>query len=162
MKQDRYTATFDLDDETQAGPLRRTEVMTGEERRRVWSADEKFAIIAESMVEGVVISDVARRYGLRPQQLFGWRSEFKARKAELLKSQKADFFAAIIDDGGPHGQEQHASPAASSPERETPGCRPGDRASSIEISVGRARIVIRGAVDQGTLALVLKTLEDFA
>ena len=161
MKQDRYTAHFDLDDETQAGPPRRTEVMTGEEGRRVWSADEKLAIIAESMVEGVVLSDVARRHGLRPQQLFGWRSEFKARKAELLKSQKADFAAAIVDHDGVRDQ-QHASPAASSPERETPGCRPEDTASSIEISVGRARIVIRGVADQGTLALVLKTLEDFA
>ena len=162
MKQDRYTATFDLDDKTQAGPLRQTEVMTGEERRRVWSADEKLAIIAESMAEGVVISDVARRYGLRPQQLFGWRSEFKARKAKLLKSQKADFAAAIVDHEGCVRDQQHAIPAASFPERKTPGCQPEDTASSIEISVGRARIVICGVADQGALALVLKTLEDFA
>lgn len=160
MEQDRHPLNFDLNDETKVEPLRRIEVITGEERRRAWSPDEKLAIIAESMVEGVVISNVARRHGLRPQQLFGWRSEFKARKAQLLKPQKADFAAAIVDDGRAHDSEQSAQPAILAPKRATSACQSGDTASSIEISVGRAQIVIRGAVDQGTLALVLKTLRD--
>jgi transposase len=35
------------------------------ERRRKWSAQEKAAIVAESLAEGAVVSEVARRHGFR-------------------------------------------------------------------------------------------------
>jgi transposase len=60
-----------MDDHTldpNTGDLRRIEVITGTGRRRRWSAETKTQIIAEASV-----SEVARRHGLRPQQLFGWR-----------------------------------------------------------------------------------------
>src|SRR5215831_21203138 len=55
---------------------RRIEVITGVERRRKWSAQEKAAIVAESLAEGAVVSDVARRHGLNPQQLVRLASAF--------------------------------------------------------------------------------------
>jgi len=111
-------------------PLRRVEVITGVERRRNWSTDEKLSIVAESMVEGVVISDVARRHGLSPQQLFGWRSQFKARAAELLERRAPVFAPAIIDD---------ASATAEQPVRSSD---PVHQASpSIEVTVGRKRLI---------------------
>ena len=48
----------------------RIEVITGVERRRRWARQEKAAIVAESLAEGAGVSDVARRHGLRPKQLF--------------------------------------------------------------------------------------------
>jgi transposase len=54
-------------------PVRRMEVFTGAGRRRSWSAAEKAAIIAESYGAGETVCAVARRHGLTPQQLFGWR-----------------------------------------------------------------------------------------
>src|SRR6476659_9526026 len=55
------------------GTFRRIEVITGTGRRRRWSAQTKAQIIAESFAGEASVSEVARRHGLRPQQLFGWR-----------------------------------------------------------------------------------------
>jgi transposase len=63
-----------ITDETKGG-YRRVEVLTGPGRRRRWSAEEKARIVAETLVPGVRVSDVARRWELHPQQLFGWRHQ---------------------------------------------------------------------------------------
>ncbi len=56
-------------------PTRRIEVFTGAGRRRIWSVDQKAAIVAESCVSGASVCEVARRHGLTPQQLFSWRRQ---------------------------------------------------------------------------------------
>jgi transposase len=59
--------------------IQRIEVITGGgERRRRWSGDEKAEAVEESLQPGVVISQVARRRGLTPQQLFTWRRKAAA------------------------------------------------------------------------------------
>ena len=55
--------------------LRRIEVITGTGRRREWSTSDKTCILLESLEPGANVSEVARRNGLSPQQLFGWRRE---------------------------------------------------------------------------------------
>lgn len=55
--------------------VRRIELITGAERRRRWSSVEKARIVMESLRPGANVSEVARRNGLSPQQLFGWRRE---------------------------------------------------------------------------------------
>ena len=64
----------DVNDAATTG-FRRNEVLTGPGRRRRWSADEKARIVAESLVPGVRVSEVARRWQVCPQQVFGWRRE---------------------------------------------------------------------------------------
>lgn len=61
------------------GEVRRFEVITGVMGRRRWSADDRARIVEEALAPGAVVSEVARRHGLTPQQLFTWRRE--ARKA---------------------------------------------------------------------------------
>ena len=58
---------------------RRLEVINGAGGRRVWSADAKATVLDEMPLPGAVVSVVARRHGLTPQQVFGWRR--KARRA---------------------------------------------------------------------------------
>ena len=53
----------------------RLTIVTGLGRRREWRAAEKARIIIESLTPGANVSEVARRNGLSPQQLFGWRRE---------------------------------------------------------------------------------------
>jgi transposase-like protein len=60
--------------------VRRIEVITGGGGRRRWTVDDKARIVAEKLEAGAAVSVVARRHGLTPQQLFGWRRE--GRKAE--------------------------------------------------------------------------------
>jgi transposase len=53
--------------------IRRLEVITGVGGRRAWSTEDKGRIVAESFAAGANVSAVARRYGLRPQQVYAWR-----------------------------------------------------------------------------------------
>jgi len=64
-------------------PARRLEIFTGAGRRRTWTTAEKAAIVAETYEDGVRTSDVARRHGLTPQQLFGWRRAAQRRDDEI-------------------------------------------------------------------------------
>ena len=68
-------STLDHTLEPKRATVRRLEVITGTGRRRRFSADDKARIIEETLVPGAVVSDVARRHGLSPQQLFTWRRQ---------------------------------------------------------------------------------------
>jgi hypothetical protein len=65
MSRHRFDHSVDHSDDTKdasaAARPRRIEVITGIERRRKWSAQEKAAIVTESLAEGAVVSEVARR-----------------------------------------------------------------------------------------------------
>ena len=41
--------------------MARLEVITSPERRRRWSAEQKRAIVAESLAPGAVVTEIARR-----------------------------------------------------------------------------------------------------
>jgi transposase len=56
-------------------PVRRLEVFTGAGRRRSWSDEDKARIVAESVLGSESVCAVARRHGLSPPQLFGWRRQ---------------------------------------------------------------------------------------
>jgi transposase len=49
------------------------EVLTGPERRRRWSVEEKVAMVRETLEPGKTVSMVARLQGVNPNQLFHWR-----------------------------------------------------------------------------------------
>jgi transposase len=68
-------SAFDRRVDPEVREVRRLEVITGALGRRRWSAEAKARIVAESLAPGVVISEVARRHELRPQQLFAWRHQ---------------------------------------------------------------------------------------
>jgi transposase len=66
-------STFDHTLKPEATEVRRLEVITGTGRRRRFSEDDKARMVEETLAPGAVVSEVARRHGLTPQQLFGWR-----------------------------------------------------------------------------------------
>ncbi len=51
----------------------RMEVLTGPERRRRWSDEEKSRIVREAQEPGVRYADVARRHDISAAQLYQWR-----------------------------------------------------------------------------------------
>ena len=65
-----------LDARQEGGSYRRIELITGERRRRRWTAEEKARIVAESFEEGANISEVARRNGVVRGLLTVWRHKF--------------------------------------------------------------------------------------
>jgi len=66
------------DDAAEPGSVHRLELITGTGRRRHWSHDDKVRIVVESLEPGATVSEVARRHGLSPQQLFAWRRTARA------------------------------------------------------------------------------------
>jgi transposase len=81
-------------------PARRLEVFTGAGRRRVWTAEQKAQIVAECGEIGASVSAVARRHGLTPQQLFGWRRDARHQAKEASVDGTA-FARVIVESDGP-------------------------------------------------------------
>jgi transposase len=51
----------------------RVEIITGRERRRRYTANEKLALVDATMQPGMTVSAVARLHGVSPSLLFKWR-----------------------------------------------------------------------------------------
>ena len=70
---------------TGSGP--RAEILTGPERRRRWSVDQKLAIVAELDRPGSSGAVVAQRYGISTGLLYTWRRQahgLRARSRSLV------------------------------------------------------------------------------
>jgi transposase len=78
-------------------PVHRLEVFTGSGRRRTWSGEDKARIVAEIAASGESVSAVARRHGLSPQQLFGWRRQLRASSVGLSHAEEHPFVPAVLD-----------------------------------------------------------------
>jgi transposase len=65
-------------------PAQRLEIFTGAGRRRAWMAEQKAAIVAESLEDGAPVSQNARRHGLTPQQVFAWRRQARREADEPI------------------------------------------------------------------------------
>ena len=113
--------------------FRRVEVQTGTPRRRRWSDDEKAAIVAESQSPGAQASEIALRYGLHRNQLYGWRRELRVASSR---------FAAV----------------RIAPDTAQAGLS-GAGTIEIEFATG-ARMRITGAVDAATLTAALTVLAE--
>ncbi len=152
MARDRFDHRVDHSDDSKPARLQRVDVITGIERRRDWSTDRKLEIVAESLVDGVVVSDVARRHGISPQQLFGWRAKLRsAISASVPAAAAPPIFTPVLVD------ETSSRRIAASETSLQP-----DGTPQIEITLSTAVVRVRGAVDARTLAAVLKVLKVLA
>jgi transposase len=89
-------STLDHTLKPEATEVRRLEVITGTGRRRQFSEDLKILIVEETLVPGAVVSEVARRHGLSPQQVFTWRRQ--ARQSAGGRGESApEFVPAVVE-----------------------------------------------------------------
>jgi len=63
----------------------RVEVLASIQRRRRYSLDQKLAVLAEAAQPGMSISYVARRHGISPSLLFGWRRRMSEGGKEAVR-----------------------------------------------------------------------------
>ena len=125
-------------------PARRLEVFTGAGRRRAWTGEQKGQIVAESYESGESVSAVARRHGLTPAQLFGWRRASR-REVEDGPGENASAFAPVLVEA--------ALPIA-------PLAAGGPGGSSvIEIVIGVATVRVPLGIDVATLMTVLRAVK---
>ncbi len=88
-------STLDHTLKSDAEVVHRLEVITGTGRRRQFSADDKARVVEETLVPGAKVSEVARRHGLSPQQVFTWRRQAR-RLAERTSSPDAPTFVPAV------------------------------------------------------------------
>ena len=173
---DRFDHTLDrkidpkADEADEATVVRRIELMTGAVRRRDWSDDNKVRIIVESLAPGANVSAIARRHGLRPQQLFTWRREAGAlfcdvldesaergarqpepsqRVAERAPTQLPVFAPVVV------ASAAVASPAPPRPPNPPTASPPAGARQGIEIAIGAVIVRVGTHVDGEMLATVL-------
>jgi transposase len=64
----------------------RIEVFSGIQRRRRYSLDQKLAVLAEAAQPGMTISYIARRHGISPSLVFGWRRRMTEGGKEAVRA----------------------------------------------------------------------------
>ena len=138
---------MDVINDDAKGGFRRIEVLTGPTRRRRWSVAEKGRIVVETMSPGATVTEVARRWQVCPQQVWGWRRE--ARTGDLVLPSEA--LAAIQPTFMPIVAE--TPPMAAGEGTVEPGtCRLARTASAPTIEIKLAGAVVRVAIGtDGTL-----------
>lgn len=65
--------------------------MAKRRKRRKWSNDEKRMICAQTVVPGVSVAQVARRYDLNANQIFNWLKDPKFAPDEQVDEEEAKF-----------------------------------------------------------------------
>ena len=96
-------STLDHTLKPEASTVSRLEVITGTGRRRRFSDDYKARVVGETLVTGAVVSEVARRHGLTPQQLFGWRRQARQPALVSAVSETPKFIPALVETALPEG-----------------------------------------------------------
>jgi transposase len=119
----------------------RTDIL-GVERRRRWSREAKARLVAETLVPGVRVSEVARRHDIAPSLLFTWR-----RQAQVAKPEPLFLPVQVAAEEAPAGKRSRRR-------------RSRMPSGTIEIDLGSGRRLTVGAdVDAAALARVLDVLE---
>lgn len=139
-------STLDTMVSTKGAALRRVEVITGVERRRRWSDDEKARVLEETMQPGAVISEVARRNDLTPQQLFTWRRQARRTAARLAMVDAPAFVPAVIDDRGAASLTPTAEAAVKPP-------------PVLELEIGGSSVWVWREADVGLVTAVVRALK---
>ena len=67
-------------------PIERVEIITGRERRRRYTAEEKVRLVEQTMQPGMTVSAVARLYGVAPSLLFQWRRRMSEGGQEAVRA----------------------------------------------------------------------------
>jgi transposase len=110
-------------------------LISGRERRRQWTSEERNRILSAITAPGAVVAEVARREDICTSLVYKWRRE--ARKAEKLPS-----FAPVVIE---------ASPPAPPPENtHEPGV--------ITVEINEARVRICAAAPTALISATLKAL----
>ena len=76
--------------------MARFQLISGPERRRRWSEEQKRALVAAAFAPGAIVSEVARRADVCPGQIYRWRQE--------LRSAGAGFAAVVVTADADCGQ----------------------------------------------------------
>lgn len=130
---------FDVNADAKGG-FRRIEILTGPGRRRRWSAEEKARVVAETLLPGARVSEVARRWQVCPQQVFTWRHAARRDVAAIPRETASPPTAGFV----PIVTEAMSSEASAAP--------------AIEVELAGAVVRVAGDMDGVLLTAVLRAV----
>ncbi|MBV1692172.1 transposase [Novosphingobium sp. G106] len=140
-----------VDDPVSKGS-QRFEIFTGAGKRRDWPTEVKASIVAECFSGREGVSAVARRHGLDPSQVYGWRRDLRKQlEAEGViipppKPEVATFVPAVIEpsvvtDPAPRRRRRRRATGA-----------------VVELEIDGVAVKIGQGADVGTIAAVIEAL----
>ena len=135
------------------GEFRRIELLTGPARRRRWSEAEKARIVAETLVPGAVVSAIARRWQVCPQQVFGWRRAARAGDVALPTKPERPAFVPIV---GAAARPLVTEAAPPTPPMTAPPVAPA--APAVEVTLAGAVVRVTPGTDGALLTAVLRAV----
>jgi transposase len=138
--------------EPETATVHRLEVISGTGRRRRFSDEFKARVVEETLAPKAVVSQIARRHGLSPQQVFTWRRQ--ARVSASGRTEAMPRFVPAVIDGEP-------AIAIAASARSNQRCRARATESSGMIAVEIAGTVVRVSrgADAQTVAAVIAALK---
>lgn len=144
-------STLDHTLKSEVTAVRRLEVISGTGRRRRFSEDDKVRFIEETLVPGAVVSEVARRHGLTPQQLFTWRRQARDHAVGSTGAGEPQFVPAVVDAPAPERAVRRGSRKRT---------RQVDRKLGIiEVEIDGVSVRVGRGADARTVAAVINALK---
>jgi transposase len=144
------------------GPV---EVISGRERRRAWTTEQKLQIVAESFEAGASPIAVARRHGIGSGLLYTWCQQLVRGELGTVVPQPTPGFARVeivptaAGPGMPAAMPCEPDGGITPPDAGTSLAAPGRLDGRIEIVLAGGVVVrVGAAVDQGALCRVLAAL----
>ena len=133
----------------------RIEVITGPERRRRWSHEEKLRLVVEACRPGNSVSQIARQRGVSASQLFGWRRQMLAKG--LITDNRSEASAAPALTFAP--VEVTKEPTAPHIEQQARGGKAPRTSGLIEIALKDGdRVRVEGCADLGLVVRIVSVL----
>ncbi len=130
--------------------MARMEILSGRERRRFWSDEQKRAILGEVATSGLMLADVARRHDLVPQQIYTWRRQLGLRAPPAATP---TLLPVVVGEDVEHGRSE----CDTTPRASARGSRPG----RIEIRCTNGRVLkVEPGLDAGVLKALIRSVED--
>ncbi|HEY9358809.1 MAG TPA: transposase [Xanthobacteraceae bacterium] len=125
-------------DGSSVGTVSRLEVLEGPSGRRVRSEAERARIVAESLLPGAQVSDVARKHGATRWQIYDWRRRLRQRGELARRESPGASFAPLVVEV--RAEEPHV-PAA-----------------QLEIAIGDIVVRTDAAIDGEQLSRVIRAV----
>jgi transposase len=134
------------------------EILGPRDRRRIWGAQEKAALLAEVDAEGGKVRLVAQRHGISESLLYNWRAARKAAAIAAGASEDVAFVpVGMVEDKAPRGPALLAPPEPAFASELPPV---EGKAGSIEIALpGGVRISVDASVSEKALSRVLRAMK---
>lgn len=129
----------------------RMEILTGVERRRDWSDEEKLAILQEAADPDARIADVARQHDIKPQQIYTWRRKFAAEQSESVVS----FLPVALIATETSDEAERPAPV------DKPAAKRSARPMKIEIGCKGGRVLkVEASIAPDVLKALIRSVED--